>query len=102
MGKKRAQVRQVRQTMRKVQPKATPTAASGQTRRQRERFVQAGGMLQGYAPDFVMRLGDIAIGIAVGCLLIVGAILLFVPPLYGWPVAVAGPGSRGLAVAPAG
>ena len=89
MGKKRAQVRQVRQTMRKVQPKATPTASSGQTRRQRERFVQAGGMLQGYAPDFVIRLGYIAIGVAVACLLIVAAILIFVPPIYGWPVAIA-------------
>src|ERR1700736_4392106 len=89
MGKKRAQVRQVRQTMRKVQPKATPTASSGQTRRQRERFVQAGGMLQGYAPDFVIRLGYIAIGIAVACLLIVAAILILVPPIYGWPVAIA-------------
>ena len=61
MGKKRAQVRQVRQQMRKVQPKAAPPASAGQTRKQRERFVQAGGMLQGYAPDFVIRMGYAAV-----------------------------------------
>jgi len=89
LGKKRAQVRQVRQQMRKVQPKAGPPTSGGQTRRQREQFVQAGGMLQGYAPDFVVRLGYIAIGIAIGCLVIIAAIVIFVPPLYGLPVAIA-------------
>jgi hypothetical protein len=89
VGKKRAQVRQVRQQMRKVQPKAGPPASAGQTRKQRERFVQAGGMLQGYSPDFVIRLGYISIGIAVACLLIIAAILLLVPGIYGWPVAIA-------------
>ncbi len=67
MGKK--QVRQVRQQMRKVQPKATAAATPGQTRKQRERFVQAGGMLQGYAPDFVIRAGYISIAVGVVCLL---------------------------------
>lgn len=89
MGKKRAQVRQVRQQMRKVQPKAGAPTGTGQTRRQREQFVQAGGMLQGYAPDFVVRLGYIAIGIAIACLVIIAAIVIFVPPLYGLPVAIA-------------
>src|SRR5260370_915481 len=89
MGKKRAQQPQVRQQMRKIQPKAGAAASSGQTRRQRERFVQAGGMLQGYAPDFVVRLGYIAVGIAVACVLIIAAILIFVPPFYGLPVAIA-------------
>jgi len=89
VGKKRAQVRQVRQQMRKVQPKAGPPTSAGQTRKQRERFVQAGGMLQGYSPDFVIRLGYISIGIAVACLLIIAAILVFVPSIYGWPVAIA-------------
>jgi hypothetical protein len=89
VGKKRAQTRQVRQQMRKIQPKAGPAASSGQTRRQRERFVQAGGMLQGYAPDFVVRLGYIAAGIAVACVLIIAAIIIFVPRIYGLPVAVA-------------
>jgi hypothetical protein len=89
VGKKRAQTRQVRQQMRKIQPKAGAAPGSGQTRRQRERFVQAGGMLQGYAPDFVVRLGYIAVGIAVACVLIIAAILIFVPRIYGLPVAIA-------------
>jgi hypothetical protein len=89
VGKKRAQTRQVRQQMRKIQPKAGAAPSSGQTRRQRERFVQAGGMLQGYAPDFVIRLGYIAVGIAVACVLIIAAILIFVPRFYGLPVAIA-------------
>jgi hypothetical protein len=89
VGKKRAQVRQVRQQMRKVQPKAAPPASSGQTRKQRERFVQAGGMLQGYAPEQVIRIGYISIAIAVTCLLVIAAILIFVPRIYGLPVAIA-------------
>ncbi|MEO8745113.1 MAG: hypothetical protein ABI334_09815 [Candidatus Dormiibacterota bacterium] len=87
MGKK--QVRQVRQQMRQVQPKSSTATTPGQTRKQRERYVQAGGMLQGYAPDFVMRLGYIAIAVAVVCVLVIVAILVFVPAIYGWPVAVA-------------
>ena len=89
MGKKRAQVRQVRQHMRKIQPKSAPPASAGQTRRQREQFVQAGGMLQGYAPDFVVRLGYIAVGIAVACVLIIAAILIVVPRFYGLADAIA-------------
>jgi hypothetical protein len=89
VGKKRAQTRQVRQQMRKIQPKAGATTGAGQTRRQRERFVQAGGMLQGYAPDLVIRIGYIAVGIAVACLVIIAAILIFVPRIYGLPVAIA-------------
>jgi len=87
MGKK--QVRQVRQQMRRVQPKA-PAASNtqGASRKQRERFVQAGGMLQGYSPDFVMRIGYISVGIAVVCLLAIAACLIFLPPIYGWPDAV--------------
>lgn len=88
MGKK--QVRQVRQQVRKVQPKtAAASNTQGATRRQRERFVQAGGMLQGYAPDYVVRIGYISIGIAVLCLLIIAACLVFLPRFYGWPDAVA-------------
>jgi hypothetical protein len=89
MGKKRAQVRQVRQQVRKIQPKAGATPSAGATRRQRERFVQSGGMLQGYAPDFVIRIGYISIAIAVFCLLAIAAILVFIPRIYGWPVAIA-------------
>jgi hypothetical protein len=87
VGKK--QVRQVRQQMRRVQPKGAASNAQGATRKQRERFVQAGGMLQGYSPDYVIRIAYISIGIAVVCLLIIAAILVFLPPIYGWPDAVA-------------
>lgn len=87
MGKK--QVRQVRQQMRKVQPKAPVSNAQGATRKQRERYVQAGGMLQGYAPDYVMRIAYYSIAIAAVCLLAVAACLIFLPPIYGWPDAVA-------------
>ena len=87
MGKK--QVRQVRQQMRKVQPKAAASNAQGATRKQRERYVQAGGMLQGYSPDYVIRIGYISIGIAVLCVLIIAAFLAFLPRFYGWPDAVA-------------
>jgi hypothetical protein len=80
---------QVRQQVRKIQPKAAAAPTKGQTKRQRERFVQAGGMLQGYAPDFVLRVGYISIGIGVGCLVIVAALLIFLPPAYGLPVAIA-------------
>jgi putative flippase GtrA len=75
--------------MRKIQPKAAPPATSAQTRRQRERFVQGGGMLQGYAPDFVIRIGYISIAVGVVCLLVIAALLIFVPRIYGLPVAIA-------------
>ena len=88
MGKK--QVRQVRQQMRKVQPKAPAASnAQGATRKQRERYVQAGGVLQGYAPDYVIRIGYIAVAVAVVCVLIIAACLAFLPRVYGWPDAVA-------------
>ena len=84
MGKK-----QVRQQMRQIKPKAAASNTAGATRKQRERFVQAGGMLQGYSPDQVVRFGYISIAIAVVCVLIIAACLLFLPPSYGWPDAVA-------------
>ena len=84
---------QVRQQVRKVQPKAQTKAGSaptaGATKRQRERFVQAGGMLQGYAPEFVLRVGYISIGIGVGCLIVIAALLIFLPAAYGLPDAIA-------------
>jgi hypothetical protein len=86
MGKK--QVRQARQQMRRVQPKAAPSNAQGATRKQRERFVQAGGMLQGYAPEFVIRLGYISVAVAVVCLLVIAACLVLLPGIYGWEVAI--------------
>jgi putative flippase GtrA len=89
VGKKRAQVRQVRQQVRKVQPKTAPAASPAQTRRQRERFVQGGGMLQGYAPDLVIRIGYISIAVGVVCLLAIAALLIFLSRVYGFPVAIA-------------
>jgi hypothetical protein len=87
VGKK--QIRQVRQQVRQVQPKADSATSPGQTRKQRERYVQAGGMLQGYAPDFVIRMGYMAVGAGVVCLLAIAACLVFLPPIYGWPVGIA-------------
>jgi hypothetical protein len=75
--------------MRQVQPKAGAAATTGQTRKQRERYVQAGGMLQGYAPDFVIRMGYIAVAAGIVCVLVIAALLVFLPPVYGWPVGVA-------------
>jgi len=75
--------------MRQVQPKASTATTPGQTRKQRERYVQAGGMLQGYAPDFVIRMGYIAVAVGIVCVLVIAALLVFLPPGYGWPVAVA-------------
>src|SRR5437899_3665587 len=46
-------------------------------------------MLQGYAPEYVVRIGYISVAVAVVCLLIVAALLIFLPPIYGWPVAAA-------------
>jgi hypothetical protein len=87
VGKK--QIRQVRQQVRQVQPKAGTAATPGQTRKQRERYVQAGGMLQGYAPDFVIRMGYIAAAAGVVCVLAIAACIIFLPSIYGWPVAFA-------------
>jgi hypothetical protein len=87
VGKK--QIRQVRQQVRQVQPKTDSATNPGQTRKQRERYVQAGGMLQGYAPDFVIRMGYMAVGAGVVCLLAIAACLIFLPPIYGWPVGIA-------------
>jgi hypothetical protein len=94
VGKKRTQVRQVRQQVRKVQPKAAAappsSAQKGKAgRRQRERFVQSGGMLQGYAPDLVVRIGYISIAIAVVCVLVMTALIVFLPRVYGLPDAIA-------------
>lgn len=77
MGKKRAQVRQVKKTMRQVRPKAaTPAAGGSQQRKQRERYVEAGGFLQGYAPEFVIRLGYYSLAVVVVSLLIMVELIL--------------------------
>jgi hypothetical protein len=81
--------KQVRTQMRKIQPKVRASNTVGATRKQREKYVQAGGMLQGYAPDYVIRVGYISIAVGVGCLLVIAAFLVFLPGFYGWPDAVA-------------
>jgi len=88
-GKRLAGRQQVRQQVRQVKPKAVPTpqAGGGDQRKQRQRYVQSGGMLQGYAPELVTRIGVYAIAGAVACLLVMALILLFLP--YGWPVRIA-------------
>jgi hypothetical protein len=83
--------KQVRAQMRKVKPKVAPAGAppgQGATRRQRERYVESGGMLQGYAPDFVIRLGYIALGVGVFCLIVIALLIIFLHSVYGWPVAI--------------
>jgi hypothetical protein len=89
MGKRRVQqTRQVRQ-VRRVKPKvapAAPPASAPQQRRQRERYVQSGGMLQGYSPELAVRIGWYALAAAVVCLLAMALILLLLP--YGWPVRI--------------
>jgi hypothetical protein len=90
VSKKRVQVRQGRgrQQMRQIKPKiqAAPQDTASQ-KKQRERYVTSGGLLQGYPPEFVMRIGYYAVAGAVVSLLIMALILLFLP--YGWPVRVA-------------
>ena len=77
MGKKRAQVRQVKKTMKQVRPKPAAGAAGGsQQRRQRERYVEAGGFLQGYSPESIVRLGYYSAAIVVVCVLIMVELLL--------------------------
>lgn len=46
-------------------------------------------MLQGYSPEQVLRFGYISIAIAVLCVLIIAALLIFLPRFYGWPDAAA-------------
>src|SRR5215469_1694794 len=95
MGKKRVQsqsrnVRQVRQ-VRQVRPKNVPAQPpAGSQRKQRERYVQSGGMLQGYAPETVVRIAYIAGAAAVGCVLVGVAIMLAIVFLlhYGWTVGI--------------
>src|SRR5437879_7101138 len=88
-GKRMAGRQQVRQQVRQVKPKAVPVpqASGGDQRKQRQRYVRSGGMLQGYAPELVTRIGMYAVAGAVVCLLVMAVILLFLP--YGWPVRIA-------------
>jgi hypothetical protein len=86
MGKKRVQSRGTRQ-VRQVRPKSVPApAASADQRKQRERYVRTGGMMQGYAPELVMRIGHIAAAGAAACLLVMVLLIVFLP--YGLPVRI--------------
>lgn len=93
MGKRRVRTRGGRQQVRQVKPKGIPNPAAAaaaspqQQRRQRERYLEAGGMLQGYAPEFVMRVAYYAAGGALLCLVVIGVLIAFLP--YGLPVRVA-------------
>ena len=69
--------------VRQVRPKSVP-APAGDQRKQRERYVSSGGMLQGYAPETVVRIGYVGGASALACVLIMALLLLFLP--YGWPV----------------
>jgi uncharacterized membrane protein len=87
VGKRRVQQKQVRRQVRQVKPKLPQQPVSErQQKRQRERYVAAGGMLQGYAPDFVLRIGYISAAVAVACIAVMALLLLFLP--YGLPVRI--------------
>ena len=86
MGKRRVQAKQVRRQVRQVKPKVPAQATPQQQKRQRERYVQSGGLLQGYAPEFVERIGLYAAGVAVACV-VLGALVALVLP-YGLPVKI--------------
>ncbi|HEX6347881.1 MAG TPA: hypothetical protein VF160_00630 [Candidatus Dormibacteraeota bacterium] len=86
MGKRRVQAKQVRRQVRQVKPKLPAQATPQQQKRQRERYVQSGGLLQGYAPELVERIGLYAAGVAVACV-VLGALVALVLP-YGLPVKI--------------
>lgn len=87
MGKRRVQ--QVRREVRQVKPKLPQPApaTAAEQRRQRERYVQSGGLLQGYAPEFVNRIAIYSAAFTVFAVLVALALLLFLP--YGLPVRIA-------------
>ncbi len=89
MGKRRVQTKQVRRQVRQVKPKGLPApvaASPDEQKKQRERYVQSGGLLQGYAPEFVERIGYYSAAVAAACLVIGIVVLLRLP--YGWPVRI--------------
>src|ERR1700716_1101066 len=94
MGKKRAQVRQVKKTMRQVRPKPSAVASGGPAqRKQRERYVEAGGFLQGYAPESVIRLGYYSAAAAVVSLLIIDELIIGPLAPHGTAVRVVAAGA---------
>lgn len=79
---RRTQVRQVKPKA----PAAPATATPEQQKRQRERYVASGGLLQGYAPELVVRLGYISAAAAIACVLIMALIIALLP--YHLPVRI--------------
>jgi len=92
MGKKRVQVRQVRKQVKQVKPKAAPasgTPAAGQAqRRQRERYVEEGGLLRGRDPEWVLRLGYASAAVAIVSILIAVELILGPVAPRGLPVRI--------------
>lgn len=96
MAKKGGQTRQARQ-VRRARPRGMPTPQAPQAatpkeqKKQRERYVQSGGLLQGYAPEQVLRICYYAVGVAALCVAIM-LVFLFVLPLadhyLAWPVRI--------------
>ena len=89
MGKKRIQSQQVRRQVRQVRPKgAGQPSTPQQQKRQRRRYVESGGFLQGYAPEFVLRIGQASVAVWVILLLI--AVEMIVGPVSprGLPVKI--------------
>ncbi len=89
MGKKRVQVRQVRKQVKPKPAPASGTPAAGQAqRRQRERYVEEGGLLRGRDPEWVLRLGYLSAGIAVACILIAAELIVGPVAPRGLPVRI--------------
>jgi hypothetical protein len=88
MGKRRVQVQRTRKQTRQIKPKlpAAPTGEAAQ-KKQREKYVAAGGFLQGYAPEFVLRLGYAAVAVSVVCVLVMIALLLN-PLVHSMPLRI--------------
>jgi hypothetical protein len=85
-------VRQVRQTrpatVAQPSPKAQQKATPKQQRRQRQQYVESGGLLQGYAPERVIRIAQFGLGGAIVCLAVILVILFVLPlafPHLDWP-----------------
>ncbi|MBO0684378.1 MAG: hypothetical protein J2P45_14570 [Candidatus Dormibacteraeota bacterium] len=79
---------QMRQQVRQVRPKQMPMPQQGgDQKKQRQRYVQSGGMLQGYSPEFVGRIATYAVAGAVACLVVMALLLLLLPD--AWPVRIA-------------
>jgi hypothetical protein len=82
--------RSARQVRRVVRPKGLPATALSQPgppqdqKKQRQRYIQSGGLLQGYAPEFVLGVAYRAALASLGCALVAVVILLLLP--RGWAV----------------